>query len=101
MESIIYDLLSAGKENALPLKDLRNLFPEWSERDVLKQIERERKAGYPILNLRVKGGGYFTSDDPEDIKDCLAVLGQAIQSQQQVYNGIASNLNEGEKNKLF
>lgn len=52
----IAKLLSVGAGHAIPLHDLVAL-TGWSEREVRRQIERERRRGVPILSDNMSG--YF------------------------------------------
>lgn len=60
----ISDFLSAGKTYAIPLHDLVAI-TGWSERDVRRQIEMERRRGTPILsNSR---DGYWIGENQDEI----------------------------------
>ncbi len=66
MKTIVYDALSVGRENAVPLKQLAKQLGFRSVRDLQKQVEAERKAGAVILSDS-QGAGYYLSDDPEEL----------------------------------
>lgn len=63
----VYASLRYGRENAIPSKILAMSLGFQSVRDLQKQIERERAAGAVILS-DPRGGGYYLSDDPEELR---------------------------------
>lgn len=85
---MIQELLNEGKENAINLKDLVRYFNTSSQREVLAQIERERKAGTPILAQKSNGGGYYLARDKEELKEYLNLLGRNIKTQQEIYQAL-------------
>lgn len=62
----VHDYLRYGIENAIPSKALAKALGFQSVRDLQKQIERERAAGAVILSDPC-GGGYYLSNDPEEL----------------------------------
>lgn len=56
----VYDVLKYGRENAIPSKVL-------AHRELQKAVEAERAAGAVILS-NSHGGGYYLSNDPEELK---------------------------------
>lgn len=67
MQLKVYDSLRYGRENAIPSKLLAEALGFQTVRDLQKQIERERAAGAVILSDS-HGGGYYLSNDPEELK---------------------------------
>lgn len=63
----VYKALRYGKENAIPSKALAQALGFQTVRELQKQIERERAAGAVILSDSY-GGGYYLSDDPEELR---------------------------------
>lgn len=63
----VYKALRYGKENAIPSKVLAQALGFQTVRELQKQIERERAAGAVILSDSY-GGGYYLSDDPEELR---------------------------------
>lgn len=63
----VRDSLQYGRDNAIPSKVLAEALGYQSIRDLQKQIERERAAGAVILSDPC-GGGYYLSNDPEELK---------------------------------
>lgn len=63
----VYKALRYGKENAIPSKVLAQALGFQTVRELQKQIERERAAGAVILS-DAYGGGYYLSDDPEELR---------------------------------
>ena len=66
MQLKVYDSLRYGRENAIPSKALVQMLGFPSDRELRKQIERERAAGAVILS-DCHRGGYYLSDDPEEL----------------------------------
>ena len=67
MKANVYDALQFGRRNAIPAKALMQLLGFKCKRDLQKQIERERNAGFVIL-ADFESGGYFKSNDPEELR---------------------------------
>lgn len=61
----IADLLHPGAENAVPRRDLMAL-TGYTDRELRRQIETERRRGCPILSDNAHG--YWLSDSPAEIK---------------------------------
>lgn len=66
MKMRVCDSLHYGRDNAIPSKMLAEALGFQTVRDLQKQIERERAAGAVILSDS-NGGGYFLSNDPEEL----------------------------------
>lgn len=67
MKAIVYDALHYGKENAIKSKDLAKLLAFHTVRELQKQIESERAAGFVILSDPC-GAGYYRSNEPEELR---------------------------------
>ena len=67
MKMKVRDSLPFGRENAIPAKVLAEALGFPSDRELRKQIERERAAGAVILS-DCHRGGYYLSDDPEELR---------------------------------
>ena len=63
----VYDVLPYGLENAVPTKELVRILGLQNDRELRKQIERERAAGAVILS-DCHRGGYYLSNDPEELR---------------------------------
>lgn len=63
----IADLLCRGQENAVPLRDLCSM-TSFDERTVRRMIERERRAGIPILSSVGGTTGYFLPANPAEVE---------------------------------
>lgn len=66
----IADLLGVGRENAIPRRDLERL-TKLAPREVSLAVERERRAGVPIL---ADGRGYFLAASEEERAECVRSL---------------------------
>ena len=64
---VIYDFLRYGRKNAISSKALAEALGFRTVRELQKQIERERAAGAVILSTCHGGGGYYLSQDPEEL----------------------------------
>lgn len=63
----IADLLCRGQENAVPLRDLCSM-TGLDGRTVRRTIERERRAGIPILSSVSGTTGYFLPGNPAEVE---------------------------------
>ena len=63
----VYKALLYGRENAIPSKVLAEALGFRSVRELQKAVELERAAGAVILSDPC-GGGYYLSDDPEELR---------------------------------
>lgn len=63
----IADLLCRGQENAVPLRDLCSM-TGFDGRTVRRTIERERRAGVPILSSVGGTTGYFLPANPAEVE---------------------------------
>lgn len=66
----IADFLSRGRENAIPRRDLERL-TKLAPREVSLAVERERRAGVPIL---ADGRGYFLPASEKERAECVRSL---------------------------
>lgn len=62
---MIYEVLNNDASNAITGQALADYFG-CNIREVTAQIEKERRAGYPIA--AATGGGYFAATDPEELQ---------------------------------
>ena len=67
MKMKVRDSLPFGRENAIPAKVLAEALGFPSDRELRKQIERERAAGAVILS-DCHRGRYYLSNDPEELR---------------------------------
>lgn len=73
---MIYELLTAGSENARTGKELATLL-HMNIRAVTAQIERERRDGQPICaNVRGTPKGYYLAATPEELEIYCRRLGK-------------------------
>lgn len=63
---MIHELLSVGAENARTGKEIAEALGV-EPRMVTKQIEKERRAGYPICASVVNKGGYYLAKNSNDL----------------------------------
>lgn len=63
----VCDFLKYGRENAIPSKTLAESMGFRSVRELQRTVERERATGAVILTDPC-GGGYYRSNDPEELK---------------------------------
>ena len=67
MKPIVYASLRYGKENAIRSSILAQMLGYKTVRELQKQVEAERAAGYVIL-CDSHGAGYYLSDDPDELR---------------------------------
>lgn len=70
----VRDLLSEGKENAIPAKDLTDLLGLGSVRELQQEIARERAAGAVILSSCQDGGGYYLPKNGQEVREFIRTL---------------------------
>lgn len=68
MDMKVFEFLPYGKGNAIPSKVLAKVLGFQSVPDLQRQTERDRSAGAVILSTTLGGGGYFLSDDPDELR---------------------------------
>lgn len=92
MKPIVYASLQYGRKNAIRSATLARLLGFKTVRELQKQVEVERAAGYVIL-CDSQGAGYYLSDDPEELRRFVNTLNararntiKAAQSAQQALN---------------
>lgn len=69
----IADFLRPGQQNAIPLKQLKNLL-HLDGRKVRLMIRAERLAGTPILESSRATGGYYLPSTPDERARCVQRL---------------------------
>lgn len=67
MKAIVYESLCYGRENAVRSQDLAKRLGFKTIRELQKQVEAERAAGYVIL-CDSQGAGYYLSNDPVELR---------------------------------
>ena len=67
MKAIVYESLQYGRENAVKSADLAKRLGFKTVRELQKQVEAERTAGYVIL-CDSQGAGYYLSNDPVELR---------------------------------
>ena len=67
MKAKVYQALSYGRNNAIKSQTLAKILGYRSVRELQKQVEAERAAGYVIL-CDSHGAGYYLSDDPAELR---------------------------------
>lgn len=73
MKAIVYESLDYGRENAVRSKDLAKRLGFKTVRELQKQIEAERAAGYVILSDS-QSAGYYLSNDPVELRRFVNTL---------------------------
>lgn len=73
MKAIVYESLSYGRENAVKSAELAKRLGFKTVRELQKQIETERAAGYVILSDS-QGAGYYLSNDPVELRRFVNTL---------------------------
>lgn len=73
MKPIVYSSLQYGRENAIRSADLAKMLGYKTVRELQKQVESERSAGYVIL-CDSHGAGYYLSDDPVELRRFINTL---------------------------
>lgn len=73
MRCFIYDILPAGKRNAISRKELVAR-SGLSDRQLRHQIAAERRAGAVIISTTENGGGYYRPENPEEIRRFVASM---------------------------
>lgn len=73
MKAIVYESLNYGRENAVKSAELAKRLGFKSVRELQKQIEAERAAGYVILSDS-QGAGYYLSNDPVELRRFVNTL---------------------------
>ena len=73
MKAIVYKFLSYDRENAVKSAELAEHLGFKTVRELQKQIEAERAAGYVILSDS-QGAGYYLSNDPVELRRFVNTL---------------------------
>lgn len=78
---MVYEVLSNGKENAMPGRDLVAILELKDLRSLTQNIEQERRAGIPIC-AAVSGDerGYYLADSPEELEAYLKSLDRRLRN---------------------
>lgn len=71
---MVYEVLSHGKERAIPSKVLAAALGFNTERELRKQIENERRAGAVILSTTLDGGGYYLPANDYEVSVFIQTL---------------------------
>ena len=71
---MVFEILRAGKENAIPSENLRQILKFKSVRELQKQIQAERLQGKVILSSSQPPGGYFLPSCRGEAKEFIATL---------------------------
>lgn len=66
MKTKVFQALTYGRNNAIKSKVLAEMLGYKTVRELQKQVEAERAAGYVIL-CDSHGAGYYLSDDPAEL----------------------------------
>lgn len=92
MKATVYESLEYGRENAVKSAELAKRLGFKTVRELQKQIEIERAAGYVILSDS-HGAGYYLSNDPVELRRFVNTLNaraantiRASESAQRVLN---------------
>lgn len=76
---MIYEILPAGRENALTGRTLANMF-NCDIRIITAQIEKERREGHPICAASGDPAGYFLPADDAELQEyCDLLKGRALE----------------------
>lgn len=73
MKTKVFEALSYGQNNAIKSKVLAEMLGYKTVRELQKQVESERAAGYVIL-CDSHGAGYYLSDDPAELARFIRTL---------------------------
>lgn len=71
----VYEALNYGRNNAIPSKVLAEALGFKSVRELQVAVSQERAAGAVILSDPC-GGGYYLSDDPEELRRFIRTLNE-------------------------
>lgn len=67
MKAIVFESLQYGRENAVRSLELAKRLGFNTVRELQRQVEAERAAGYVIL-CDSQGAGYYLSNDPVELR---------------------------------
>ena len=73
MKAKVFPSLAYGRNNAIKCQTLAQLLGYKTVRELQKQVEAERAAGYVIL-CDPQGAGYYLSDDPAELEQFVRTL---------------------------
>ena len=71
---MIYEILNAGRENAIETEQLVRKFNFTDKRELQRQISKERKAGLVILSTCENNGGYYKPANDYEVKCFIKTL---------------------------
>lgn len=98
MKTKVYQALGYGRINAVRSADLAKLLGYKSIRELQKQVEVERAAGYVIL-CDSQGAGYYLSNDPVELRRFTRTLNaraantlKAAESAQRALNEVTGQI---------
>lgn len=98
MKAKVFPALRYGRSNAIKSPVLAKLLGYRSVRELQKQVEAERAAGYVIL-CDSHGAGYYLSDDPVELRRFTRTLNaraantlKAAESAQRALNEVTGQI---------
>lgn len=71
---MIVEFLKAGKDNAIPSKQLAKIASCGSVRELQALVSHERQQGAVILSTSRNGGGYYLPADAEEVREFIRTL---------------------------
>lgn len=91
----IYDAIPVGKKNALPGKEIRQMFGFDTLRDAKRAIAILRENGAPICADVSNTGGYFKPENVDEAKEYLKITKVRIASERRALKAIENYVREG------
>jgi len=87
----IVDTLPYGRENAISSKQLAEMLGFATVRALQAAVERERRAGAVIISTTQDGGGYYLSNDIQEIAAFIRTLNsRAKHTRESTFSAIAA-----------
>ena len=71
---MVIEFLKAGKDNAIPSKQLVKMVSCGSVRELQALISQERQQGAVILSTSRNGGGYYLPSDADEVREFVRTL---------------------------